>query len=147
MINPVDFSTIRKTLHSGRYASPDDFQTDVKLVFDNCFTYNKGPYFIEDNILKLCNATKRKFYEEWARLKDKIEAAYRHSGKSSKAVPPPAAPVPASPFLVTAVDFSSWRGCRLGVVAIILSLVWSAYRAAICPASRAGDGTPKDEEN
>jgi bromodomain-containing factor 1 len=97
VINPMDFATIRKNLTSGVYASPDDFQVDMKLVFDNCFTYNKGPYFIEDHILKLCTATKRKFIEEWARVRDKIEAAYRSAGKSHKSpAAPPSVPAFAS---------------------------------------------------
>lgn len=40
--NPMDISTIKKKLESGVYKSPDDFNNDMLLMFNNCYTYN-GP--------------------------------------------------------------------------------------------------------
>ncbi|ORZ01312.1 Bromodomain-containing protein [Syncephalastrum racemosum] len=37
---PMDFTTIRKKLGKREYTSPDEFEDDVRLVFNNCYTYN-----------------------------------------------------------------------------------------------------------
>ncbi|KAI5173836.1 hypothetical protein PAEPH01_2060 [Pancytospora epiphaga] len=37
---PMDISTIRKKLENGEYKSPDEFDGDMKLMFNNCYTYN-----------------------------------------------------------------------------------------------------------
>ncbi|XP_029159806.1 bromodomain-containing protein 3-like [Nylanderia fulva] len=43
--HPMDLSTIKKKLDSEEYSTPDDFERDMKLMFDNCYTYNsKGSY-------------------------------------------------------------------------------------------------------
>jgi len=38
--HPMDFGTIRQKLEDGMYKKPSEFESDVKLVFDNCFHYN-----------------------------------------------------------------------------------------------------------
>lgn len=38
--HPMDLSTIRHNLDSGAYGGPEDFHRDMKLMFDNCYTYN-----------------------------------------------------------------------------------------------------------
>ena len=38
----MDFGTIRNNLKNHRYADPDEFKSDVMLVFDNCYAYNQG---------------------------------------------------------------------------------------------------------
>ena len=39
---PMDLSTLRKRVTSGGYKSVDEFEKDLKLIFDNCREYN-GP--------------------------------------------------------------------------------------------------------
>lgn len=38
--HPMDLSTIRKKLDSKAYPNPSDFDSDVRLMFRNCYTYN-----------------------------------------------------------------------------------------------------------
>ncbi|XP_069080292.1 bromodomain adjacent to zinc finger domain protein 2B isoform X4 [Pleurodeles waltl] len=38
---PMDFSTIREKLSSGQYTSFEAFALDIRLVFDNCETFNE----------------------------------------------------------------------------------------------------------
>jgi len=37
---PMDFGTIQKKLNAGDYEDVDNFAADVRLVFQNCWTYN-----------------------------------------------------------------------------------------------------------
>ena len=37
---PMDLGTIRKKLDTGMYNRTDQFESDVRLVFSNCYTYN-----------------------------------------------------------------------------------------------------------
>ncbi|KAK6089240.1 hypothetical protein P3W45_001759 [Vairimorpha bombi] len=37
---PMDLSTIKKKLDSRMYTSPEMFDSDVRLMFNNCYTYN-----------------------------------------------------------------------------------------------------------
>jgi len=38
---PMDLSTIKKGLTAGQYKSREGFLTDVRLIFDNCETFNE----------------------------------------------------------------------------------------------------------
>jgi len=40
--NPMDFSTIKEQLEDGIYDAPEEFATDIRLVFKNAFTYNQA---------------------------------------------------------------------------------------------------------
>jgi bromodomain-containing factor 1 len=37
---PMDLGTIRKKIDSGMYNRADQFESDVRLIFSNCYTYN-----------------------------------------------------------------------------------------------------------
>lgn len=37
---PMDLGTIRKKIDTGMYGRPEQFESDVRLVFTNCYTYN-----------------------------------------------------------------------------------------------------------
>jgi len=39
--NPMDLSTIQSRMDLGVYEQPEAFREDVKLMFNNCYTYNK----------------------------------------------------------------------------------------------------------
>ncbi|KAG5457460.1 MAG: hypothetical protein BJ554DRAFT_2521, partial [Olpidium bornovanus] len=38
--HPMDLSTIRRKLSAGEYATPRAFESDVNLMFENCFAFN-----------------------------------------------------------------------------------------------------------
>lgn len=38
--NPMDLTTIRNKLTHNFYPSPKSFESDMKLIWDNCYKYN-----------------------------------------------------------------------------------------------------------
>ncbi|XP_006766519.1 PREDICTED: bromodomain adjacent to zinc finger domain protein 2B isoform X2 [Myotis davidii] len=56
---PMDFSTIREKLSSGQYSSPEYFALDVRLVFDNCETFNE-----DDSDIGRAGHSMRKYFEK-----------------------------------------------------------------------------------
>ncbi|XP_036093192.1 bromodomain adjacent to zinc finger domain protein 2B isoform X11 [Rousettus aegyptiacus] len=59
---PMDFSTIREKLSSGQYPNLDSFALDVRLVFDNCETFNE-----DDSDIGRAGHSMRKYFEKkWA---------------------------------------------------------------------------------
>ena len=38
--NPMDLSTIRRKLDMGQYKDGDEFEFDIRLMFNNCYTFN-----------------------------------------------------------------------------------------------------------
>lgn len=45
---PMDLSTIKKKLDGGVYKTPDDFNNDMLLMLNNCFTYNPPNSVVHD---------------------------------------------------------------------------------------------------
>ena len=60
--NPMDLSTIRKKLDSKMYASMDQFEEDVRLMFSNCYTYNPP----ESDVHKMGRQLEAIFDSKWA---------------------------------------------------------------------------------
>ncbi|XP_021572001.1 bromodomain adjacent to zinc finger domain protein 2B isoform X2 [Carlito syrichta] len=59
---PMDFSTIREKLSSGQYPNLETFALDVRLVFDNCETFNE-----DDSDIGRAGHSMRKYFEKmWA---------------------------------------------------------------------------------
>ncbi|XP_035879306.1 bromodomain adjacent to zinc finger domain protein 2B isoform X10 [Phyllostomus discolor] len=56
---PMDFSTIREKLSSGQYPNPESFALDVRLVFDNCETFNE-----DDSDIGRAGHSMRKYFEK-----------------------------------------------------------------------------------
>ncbi|XP_070097211.1 bromodomain adjacent to zinc finger domain protein 2B isoform X17 [Equus przewalskii] len=56
---PMDFSTIREKLSSGQYPSLEAFALDVRLVFDNCETFNE-----DDSDIGRAGHSMRKYFEK-----------------------------------------------------------------------------------
>ena len=44
---PMDFGTIKRRLETGAYASPEEFATDMRLVFSNAKTFNPAGSDVE----------------------------------------------------------------------------------------------------
>ncbi|XP_076424661.1 bromodomain adjacent to zinc finger domain protein 2B isoform X19 [Peromyscus maniculatus bairdii] len=56
---PMDFSTIREKLNNGQYTSFETFALDVRLVFDNCETFNE-----DDSDIGRAGHSMRKYFEK-----------------------------------------------------------------------------------
>ncbi|PKY61076.1 Bromodomain-containing protein, partial [Rhizophagus irregularis] len=39
--NPMDLFTINSKLENNQYTSTEEFENDIRLIFRNCYTYNK----------------------------------------------------------------------------------------------------------
>ncbi|AFM98861.1 chromatin remodeling bromodomain-containing transcription factor [Encephalitozoon hellem ATCC 50504] len=46
--HPMDLSTIRKKLDAKEYSGPEGFDSDMKLMFNNCYTYNPPGTVVHD---------------------------------------------------------------------------------------------------
>ncbi|KAJ1828056.1 hypothetical protein LPJ56_001320, partial [Coemansia sp. RSA 2599] len=46
--NPMDLSTIKQKLDSRKYTDPADFAADMRLMFDNCYTFNPPGTLVYD---------------------------------------------------------------------------------------------------
>ncbi|XP_068263626.1 bromodomain adjacent to zinc finger domain protein 2B isoform X3 [Nyctibius grandis] len=61
---PMDFSTIRDKLSSGQYPNLEAFSLDVRLVFDNCETFNE-----DDSDIGRAGHNMRKYFEKkWTEI-------------------------------------------------------------------------------
>ncbi|OZJ04517.1 hypothetical protein BZG36_02242 [Bifiguratus adelaidae] len=64
--NPMDLGSIKQKLDDNRYGSANEFYNDVKLVFNNCYTYNpEGSYVHQEG--KTLEAI---FESEWQKFQD-----------------------------------------------------------------------------
>lgn len=59
---PMDLGTIKEKLVKGAYQAPKEFADDMRLVWTNCFLYNKKGDFVE----KLGQRASQKFENYWA---------------------------------------------------------------------------------
>ncbi|KNC99009.1 uncharacterized protein SPPG_05959 [Spizellomyces punctatus DAOM BR117] len=62
---PMDLSTVRKNLRNKNYKTLQQFENDVRLIFTNCFTFNRPgePVYIQGKDLEAI------FDREWGRSK------------------------------------------------------------------------------
>ncbi|XP_054976577.1 bromodomain adjacent to zinc finger domain protein 2B isoform X17 [Sorex araneus] len=58
---PMDFSTIREKLSSGQYPNLETFAVDVRLVFDNCETFNED----DSDIGRAGHSMRNYFEKKW----------------------------------------------------------------------------------
>jgi bromodomain-containing factor 1 len=62
--HPMDMSTIERKLNEGEYENPDEFEDDVRLMFNNCYLYNPPTLPIH----KMARDLEKVFDEKWAQL-------------------------------------------------------------------------------
>lgn len=75
---PMDFGTISDKLSHGVYATAEEFRSDVKLVFSNCYAFNPTWASVYDSAQKLEAA----FDEKWKGLPLSVpESAPQPKGK------------------------------------------------------------------
>ncbi|CAD7697332.1 unnamed protein product [Ostreobium quekettii] len=60
--NPMDLGTLRENLLGGKYAHPEEFAKDMRLVWSNCSLYNKKGDLVE----RLGNRASLSFENRWA---------------------------------------------------------------------------------
>lgn len=60
--NPMDLSTVRRKLESGQYSNADQFETDIRQIFANCYLYNTP----DSDVVGLCRAFEKIFEAKWA---------------------------------------------------------------------------------
>ncbi|KAI8331780.1 Bromodomain-containing protein [Chlamydoabsidia padenii] len=82
--HPMDISTIERNLNNGEYDSPDSFESDVRLMFNNCYRYNPPALPIH----KMAKELERVFDEKWKHLPE--------PAPPSPSPPPPPPPPPSS---------------------------------------------------
>lgn len=63
---PMDFGTIQKKLNQRAYSNINEFENDVRLVFNNCYTYNKSSKTV---VYQTAKALERLWEREWFRFK------------------------------------------------------------------------------
>lgn len=62
--HPMDISTIEKNLNQGEYAHPEEFESDIRLMFNNCYRYNPPAL----PIYKMAKELEKVFDEKWKHL-------------------------------------------------------------------------------
>lgn len=73
---PMDFGTVRQKLDRGEYENAKEFEADVRLIFQNCYKFNRAG----DNVSIAGHAFEDQFDFEWAKKRDWIEANTPASG-------------------------------------------------------------------
>jgi hypothetical protein len=68
---PMDFNTIKSNIDRGLYKSPEEFSTDVRLVFTNCYRYNPA----EHPFVAMAKKLQEMFEMKMARIPDEPEAS------------------------------------------------------------------------
>lgn len=76
---PMDLTTIQERIRDRRYRGLDDLLRDLRLLFDNCFTFNQPGSLIYDQALRLrqfaYRAVKRSFPEQARTAKRQLTAS------------------------------------------------------------------------
>jgi bromodomain-containing factor 1 len=67
---PMDLSTIEKKLIKGVYDSTEEFEDDIRLMFNNCYLYNPASLPVN----KMGHQLERVFDEKWAQKPDPVVA-------------------------------------------------------------------------
>ncbi|MCJ1274788.1 hypothetical protein MMC21_002586 [Puttea exsequens] len=73
---PIDFGTMRSKLNGGEYENAKEFEADARLVFQNCYKFNKPG----EPVNVMGHNFEEIFDSEWAKKRDWIEANTPASG-------------------------------------------------------------------
>ncbi|KAI8969219.1 Bromodomain-containing protein [Mycotypha africana] len=60
--HPMDLATIERKLNEGDYEEPEQFEQDIRLMFNNCYTYNPPNL----PVYKMARELEKVFDEKWA---------------------------------------------------------------------------------
>ncbi|KAI9250293.1 Bromodomain-containing protein, partial [Sporodiniella umbellata] len=67
--HPMDLSTIEKKLNDQEYLEPEDFEQDIRLMFNNCYLYNPPTLPVH----KMGRQLEKVFDDKWAQRPPKTE--------------------------------------------------------------------------
>lgn len=67
--HPMDLSTIEKKLNDKDYAEPEEFEQDIRLMFNNCYLYNPPTLPVH----KIAKQLEKVFDDKWAQRPPKTE--------------------------------------------------------------------------
>ncbi|KAI8098960.1 Bromodomain-containing protein [Halteromyces radiatus] len=84
--HPMDISTIERQLNEGEYDSPESFESDVRLMFNNCYRYNPPALPVH----KMAKDLEKVFDEKW-----------KHLPEPEPSPPPPSPPRPTQSSVIT----------------------------------------------
>ena len=73
---PMDFGTVRQKLDRGEYENAKEFEADVRLIFQNCYKFNKPV----DAVAVIGHQFEEHFDHEWSKKRDWIDANTPASG-------------------------------------------------------------------
>jgi hypothetical protein len=59
--NPMDLSTMQEKMNKGQYNTPQEFEADIRLIIDNCLTYNGSEHEIVPFVNKFRDAFETRF--------------------------------------------------------------------------------------
>ncbi|ORZ02699.1 Bromodomain-containing protein [Syncephalastrum racemosum] len=80
--HPMDLSTMERKLDEGDYQTPDDFERDMRLMFQNCYTYNPPGSPVHEMGKRL----ESEFDKKWSEMPEPVPPEVQS--------PPPAPPAP-----------------------------------------------------
>lgn len=72
--NPMDLSTIGSKLNSDQYKSAEEFESDIRLMFQNCYTYNDQRSDVYKMGMMLESVFNKKWNEKPSNVEDVIES-------------------------------------------------------------------------
>jgi bromodomain-containing factor 1 len=76
---PMDLSTVQNKLKTGQYENAKDFETDVRLIFKNCFRFN-----IPGDPTYICGQRAEEiFSQKWLQKSDYLDAHEPHPEQNS----------------------------------------------------------------
>lgn len=59
--HPMDISLIKHKMESKQYNAAEEFESDFRLMFNNCYVYNAP----DSDVVKLCRVLENQFNEKW----------------------------------------------------------------------------------
>eukprot|EP00245_Coleochaete_scutata_P001947 TRINITY_DN1244_c0_g1_i1.p1 TRINITY_DN1244_c0_g1~~TRINITY_DN1244_c0_g1_i1.p1 ORF type:complete len:945 (-),score=283.96 TRINITY_DN1244_c0_g1_i1:665-3499(-) len=68
--DPMDFRTIKERLELNHYTGPEEFESDMRLVFSNCFLFNQR----ESDVYKMGEVMQKLFERHWKPVLARIAA-------------------------------------------------------------------------
>ena len=69
--NPMDLGTVKRKLDNCEYSTGEEAQRDFRLVFDNCFLYNKP----QDDASYMARALEKVFNEKMKEYPTEVMAS------------------------------------------------------------------------